>query len=79
MEVARQLATAGSWVTAFQRADKFRSEIEGLGAMLAIGDVLAPETLERALRGNTFDAVVCTVGKKPPYFKIFNNSKIKSC
>eukprot|EP00271_Cylindrocystis_brebissonii_P017888 TRINITY_DN4863_c0_g1_i1.p1 TRINITY_DN4863_c0_g1~~TRINITY_DN4863_c0_g1_i1.p1 ORF type:complete len:355 (-),score=65.83 TRINITY_DN4863_c0_g1_i1:380-1360(-) len=62
MEVVRGLATAGSWVTAFQRADKFRQEIEGLGAMLANGDVLERSTLERALRSNTFDAVICTVG-----------------
>ena len=65
MEVVRSFATAGSWITAFQRAEKFRSEIEGLGAMLALGDALSPETLDRALRSNTFDAVVCTVGECP--------------
>ncbi|GJP39361.1 hypothetical protein CLOM_g23739 [Closterium sp. NIES-68] len=30
--------------------------------MLAVGDVMAPGTIEKALRGNTFDAVVSTVG-----------------
>lgn len=62
MEVVRQLAKAGSWVTALQRGEKHRAEIEGLGAMLNIGDVMQPATVEKALRGNTFDAVVSTVG-----------------
>ncbi|KAH7428329.1 hypothetical protein KP509_10G087800 [Ceratopteris richardii] len=62
MEVVRALAKAGSWVTAFQRGDKFRTEVESLGAMLAIGDVMDPKTIEKALGSNSFDAVVCTVG-----------------
>ncbi|MCO5584586.1 hypothetical protein L7F22_038517 [Adiantum nelumboides] len=62
MEVVRALAKAGSWVTAFLRGDKFRKEVEGLGAMLAIGDVMNPSTIEKVLKSNTFDAVVCTVG-----------------
>lgn len=62
MEVMRTFAKAGSWVTVFQRGEKFRKEVEGLGAMLAIGDVMDPPTIEKALRSNTFDAVVCTVG-----------------
>jgi len=63
MEVVRTLAKAGSWVTAYQRGDKFRKEIEDLGSMLAIGDVLDVATIEKVLRSNSFDAVVCTVGK----------------
>eukprot|EP00250_Pteridium_aquilinum_P001317 c11526_g1_i1 orf=98-1051(+) len=62
MEVMRALAKAGSWVTVFQRGEKYRKEVEGLGAMLAIGDVMDSSTIEKALRSNTFDAVVCTVG-----------------
>lgn len=62
MEVVRTLAKAGSWVTVFQRSEKYRKDIEGLGAMLAIGDVMDPSTIEKALSLNTFDAVVCTVG-----------------
>lgn len=62
MEVVRQMATAGSWITAFQRGEKFRKEIEQLGSMLSIGDVMVPGTLDKTLRSNSFDAVVCTVG-----------------
>ena len=62
MDTVRQMATAGSWVTALHRGEKFRAEIEGLGSMLALGDVMNPPTIDKALRGNTFDAVVCTVG-----------------
>lgn len=62
MDTLRQMATAGSWVTALQRGEKFRGEIEGLGSMLALGDVMDPPTIDKALRGNSFDAVVCTVG-----------------
>ena len=40
MELLRQLAKTGSWVTALQRGEKFRPEIESLGAMLAVGDVM---------------------------------------
>ncbi|KAH8971625.1 hypothetical protein BDL97_02G153100 [Sphagnum fallax] len=62
MEVVRSFAKAGSWVTAYQRGEKFRKEIEELGAMLAIGDVLDVGAIEKTLRGNSFDAIVCTVG-----------------
>ena len=64
LEVTKTLAKAGSWVTVLQRSDKFRRNIEELGAMLNIGDVMNPPTIEKALRSNTFDAVVCTVGKR---------------
>ena len=63
METVRALAKAGSWVTAYQRGEKFRQEIEGLGSMLALGDVLNVDTIENVLRSNSFDAIVCTVGK----------------
>lgn len=56
------MATAGSWITALQRGDKFRKEIEQLGSMLAVGDVMLPDTVNKAFRSNSFDAVVCTVG-----------------
>lgn len=62
METVRALAKAGSWVTAYQRGEKFRKEIEGLGSMLALGDVLDVATIEKVLRSNSFDAIVCTVG-----------------
>ncbi len=65
MEVVRSFAKAGSWVTAYQRGEKFRKEIEELGAMLAIGDVLDVGAIEKTLRGNSFDAIVCTVGRLP--------------
>ena len=63
METVRALAKAGSWVTAYQRGEKFRKEIEGLGSMLALGDVLDVATIEKVLRSNSFDAIVCTVGE----------------
>lgn len=51
MELVRQLAKTGSWVTVLQRGEKFRSEIEGLGAMLAVGDVLQVRTRREGGRG----------------------------
>lgn len=63
LETLKTLAKAGSWVTAYQRHDRYRKEIEELGAMLAIGDVLDPAGIAKAFRTNRFDAVVCTVGE----------------
>eukprot|EP00850_Spirogloea_muscicola_P009810 SM000056S17928 [mRNA] locus=s56:156474:159363:- [translate_table: standard] len=62
MEVVRQAAAAGSWVTAFQRGEKFRQEIEQLGSMLALGDVLDVPSIEKVLRSNSTDAVLSSVG-----------------
>ncbi|KAL3690530.1 hypothetical protein R1sor_016839 [Riccia sorocarpa] len=62
LETIKALSGAGSWVTGYQRGEKFRKDIEGLGAMLAIGDVLEPATIEKTLKSNSFDAIVCTVG-----------------
>lgn len=70
METVRVLAKAGSWVTAYQRGERFRKEIEGLGSMLALGDVLDVATIEKVLRSNSFDAIVCTVGKILAWFSI---------
>ncbi|BBN12364.1 hypothetical protein MPTK1_5g19460 [Marchantia polymorpha subsp. ruderalis] len=62
LETIKALSMAGSWITGYQRSDKFRKDIEGLGAMLAIGDVLDTATIEKTLKSNSFDAIVCTVG-----------------
>ncbi|CAM6114851.1 unnamed protein product [Calypogeia fissa] len=62
METVKALSTAGSWVTVYQRGEKFRKEVEGLGAMLAIGDAMDPAAIEKTFKSNTFDAVVVSVG-----------------
>jgi len=64
MEVVRKLAKAGSWVTAFHEGEGYRKEIEGLGAMLSVGEAVSEEKIERALRSNTFDAIVYSIGER---------------
>lgn len=63
MEVVRRLAKAGSWVTAFHEGEGYRKEIEGLGAMLAVGEATSADKIDRALRSNSFDAIVYAIGK----------------
>lgn len=77
METVRALAKAGSWVTAYQRGEKFRKEIEGLGSMLALGDVLDVPAIEKILRSNSFDAIVCTVGTFLSWFSLACKSSNK--
>lgn len=76
LETFKALSSAGSWVTVYQRSDKFRKDIEGLGAMLAIGDVLDPAIIQKTFKSNTFDAVVVTVGEK---FVALHSNSIHFC
>ena len=56
---------AGAWVMAFNRSDVRRKEIEGMGAMLAIGDALDQASIDKALATTEFDVLVSTVGGTP--------------
>jgi nucleoside-diphosphate-sugar epimerase len=63
LEVTRRLKDMGAWVWQLQRTDKRRKEIEDMMAIVAIGDAMNPDDLEKhfvAIDG--VDAVVTTIG-----------------
>lgn len=63
LEVTRRLKDMGAWVWQLQRTDKRRKEIEDMMAIVAIGDAMNPDDIEKhfvAIDG--VDAVVTTIG-----------------
>mmetsp|Transcript_19612 Transcript_19612/g.54653 ORF Transcript_19612/g.54653 Transcript_19612/m.54653 type:complete len:272 (-) Transcript_19612:187-1002(-) len=63
LNVTRRLKNMGSWVWQLQRTDVRRKEIEGMMAIVAKGDALKPEELQKVMDGiEEVDAVVCSLG-----------------
>eukprot|EP00899_Mesostigma_viride_P020142 jgi/Mesvir1/28129/Mv04704-RA.2 len=64
-ELVKKLAGTGPWVTFVNRTDARKKDTEKLFATHAVGDAMNVASLEAALMGKGFDAVVSTVGGTP--------------
>lgn len=63
LEVTRRLKDMGAWVWQLQRTDKRRKEIEDMMAIVANGDAMNPEDIEKTFAAiDGVDAVVSTIG-----------------
>ena len=63
LDVTRKLKDMGSWVWQLQRTDVRRKEIEGMMAIVAKGDAMNPDDIERTFAAiDGVDAVVSTLG-----------------
>lgn len=63
LHVTRKLKDMGSWVWMLQRKEDRRKDIEGMMAIVAKGDALNKEDVERVFNGiEDVDAVVSTIG-----------------
>lgn len=61
-ETAKLLRARGDSVTAVTRAGAETSSLLALGANVIVGDAFDADGLKAALRGKSFDAVVCSLG-----------------
>lgn len=63
LEVTRRLKDMGAWVWQLQRTDVRRKEIEEMMAIVAKGDAMNPEDIEKTFAAiDGVDAVVTTIG-----------------
>ena len=63
LDVTRKLKDMGAWVWQLQRTDKRRKDIEDMMAIVAIGDAMNPEDIEKHLVAiDVCDAVISTIG-----------------
>lgn len=51
LNVTRRLKNMGSWVWQLQRTDKLRKDIEGMMAIVAKGDAMSNEDLQKVFDG----------------------------
>ncbi len=62
LEAAKILAVRGDTVTAFVRETSDLTALKDLNVSLVVGDALQPDTIDAAFAGQSYDAVVSTLG-----------------